>query len=301
MSPAPSSRAGGSSSSKLAVVLTKLLTAQRRPDAGWEDLREPTGTTVERAAIAGARADRVGHALAIGYSVALEALFGERSASLCATEQGGNHPRAILTTLHDGRVTGTKTWATLADRATHLLVVASEGVDPDGRPRLRVVRVRRDAPGVTLALSNAEFVPEIAHARVTLEAVAGDVLPGDGYADYVKPFRTVEDIHVQAAIAGYLIGVARQRGFARTIVERLATLASALAALGAADPKAPATHVALGGALAISAGIIVMLEDAWAAAPDDEWTRWQRDRAILQVAGRARSERLARAWQAFAP
>lgn len=268
------------------------------PQTSWEGLREPGGTTVERAAVGGARADRVGHAFALGYTAALEALFGEASGALCATEEGGNHPRAILTRLDGGRVTGSKKWATLADRVTYLFVVATEGSE-GGRPRLRVVRVRRDAPGVTLAPATTAFVPEIAHARVTLDAVAGDVLPGDGYADYVKPFRTVEDIHVHAALTGYLIGAARERGFARELVERLAAQVAALAALGAADPRSPATHVALGGVLATSAAAVAALEVAWAAAPDDEWTRWQRDRALLQVAGKARAERLARAWDAL--
>ena len=284
-------------------MLTKVFAARPVPGARWEALREPAGTTVERAVVGGARADRVGYAFAIGYSTAIEALAGDGSAALCVTEDGGNHPRAIRTRLAGDRVTGQKSWATLADRAAHLLVVAAEGEDASGRPRLRVVRVRCDAPGVTLAPSPAAFVPEIAHARVTLEAVAGEVLPGDGYADYVKPFRTIEDIHVHAALTGYLISVARRRGLAQGLVERFAMVASALAALGAEDPKAPATHVALGGAIATSGALIAELEAAWAAQGDgdDEWTRWQRDRPILQVAGKARGERLVRAWQALPP
>jgi hypothetical protein len=162
-----------------------------------------------------------------------------------------------------------------------------------------VVRVPRDAPGVTLEVSAAAFVPEIAHARVTLDGAAGEVLPGDGYADYVKPFRTVEDIHVHAALVGYWFGVARQRGFARALIERLAMTAAALAALGAEDARAPATHVALGGVLAATADLVAELEAAWADVPDEEWDRWQRDRAILRVAGKARGERLARAWEAL--
>lgn len=280
-------------------MLTRLLAARRDPGASWEALCEPDGTTVERAAIGGARADRVGHAFAIGYTTALEALAGERRATLCVTEDGGNHPRAIETRLVDGRVTGRKKWATLADRAAHLLVVAREGTGADGRPRLRVVRVRRDAPGVTLEPSSAAFVPEIAHARVTLDRVAGDVLPGDGYADYVKPFRTVEDIHVHAALVGYLIGTAQHHRLAPGAVERLAMIAAALAGLGAADPRAPATHIALAGAIAAGAAAIAELEAVWATVPDEEWARWQRDRAILQVAGRARAERLARAWESL--
>lgn len=271
------------------------------PGATGDALRAPAGSTVERAVIGGARADRVGYAFAIGYAAALEALVGDGHAALCATEDGGNHPRAIQTRLEGGRVTGRKKWATLTDRAVHLLVVATEGNDAAGRPRLRVVRVRRDAPGVTLEATASSFVPEIAHARVTLDGAAGEVLPGDGYADYLKPFRTIEDIHVHAALTGYLIGAARMRGFPHAIVERLAAVACALVTLGAADPKSAATHVALGGTLATSAGVLAELEAAWAAAPDDEWARWQRDRVILQVAGKARAERLVRAWQALDP
>lgn len=281
-------------------MLSRLFAARRAPGASWDELREPAGTTVERAAVGGARCDRAGYAFALGYTAALEALVGETRAAFCVTEDGGNHPRAIATRLVDGRVTGTKRWATLADRAAHLLVVARDGTDDAGRPRLRVVRVARDAPGVTLEVSAAEFVPEIAHARITLDGAAGEVLPGDGYADYVKPFRTVEDIHVHAALVGYWFGVARQRGFARGLIERLAIAAAGLVALGAEDARAPATHVALGGAIAATADLVGELEAAWALVPDEEWVRWQRDRAILRVAGRPRAERLARAWQALA-
>jgi alkylation response protein AidB-like acyl-CoA dehydrogenase len=282
-------------------VIDLLFRAQRLPGVTWEALREPATTTVASAAIGGARADRVGYAFAIGYAAALEALVGDGHAAVCATEDGGNHPRAIQTRLEGGRVTGRKKWATLADRATHLLVVATEGNDAAGQPRLRVVRVHRDAPGVTLEATASSFVPEIAHARLTLDAAAGEVLPGDGYADYLKPFRTIEDIHVHAALTGYLIGAARMRGFPHAIVERLAAVACALVTLGAADPKSPATHVALAGTLATSAAILTDLEAVWAATPDDEWARWQRDRVILQVAGKARDQRLVRAWQALEP
>ena len=53
-------------------MLAKLFTAEQMPGVRWEDLREPTGSTVERAVIGGARADRLGYAFAIGYSTALD-------------------------------------------------------------------------------------------------------------------------------------------------------------------------------------------------------------------------------------
>ena len=124
----------------------------------------------KRALVAGVRADRVAYAFAGGYRLALEALTGDaRDAALCVTEAGGNHPRAIATTFADGRVTGVKQWATGADRAATLLVVREKaGEGTDGRPQLVLVRVATAAPGVTIEAASAAFVPEIAHAKVTL-------------------------------------------------------------------------------------------------------------------------------------
>ena len=53
-----------------------------------------------------------------------------------------------------------------------------------------------------------KFVPEVPHAQLRFENLRireSDILPGDGYDQYVKPFRTVEDIHVQAAVLSYLM------------------------------------------------------------------------------------------------
>lgn len=265
---------------------------------------ETFDTPVERAIVAGAAADRVGFAFVAGYTEALHALVpGLRgAASLCATEEGGAHPRAIRTTLAGGELNGRKKWATNANAAATLLVVASTGVDEAGRNRLRVVRVPADAPGVRVHATSAAFVPEIQHAELELEHVRvadADVLPGDGYEAYLKPFRTVEDAHVHAALAGYLLGIARRRGW-RDRVERLLALALATRAVATADPKLATTHVALAGVLALATREVAELETTWAAAPDEEWQRWQRDRPLLQVAAAARAARLERAWQALA-
>jgi hypothetical protein len=261
----------------------------------------------ELALARGACADRLGFAFAGGYAEALRVLVpglppGSITA-LCATEEGGAHPRAIrarLAPAGPGRheLSGRKKWATVATAAASLLVVASVG-EEGGKNRLRVVRVAADAPGVRLHPSAAPFVPEISHAEVELDRVAvadADVLPGDGYDAYLKPFRTIEDLHVHAALAGYLIGVARRHQLPRELVERLLVLAAATRALAGADPKAAATHAALAGVLALVPPLLAELEPRWAAAGGDEWTRWQRDRGLLRVAGSARAARRERAW-----
>lgn len=257
-------------------------------------------TTLDRALVGGALADRLGFAFASGYGEALRALVPglEGVTALCITEAGGNHPKAIETKLvpaGDGYVvSGHKKWATVGSLASTLLVCATVG-----QHRLRMVRVAANAPGVTITPMSAMFVPEIPHAEVTLDRVAVsafDVLPGDGYDEYVKPFRTIEDVHVHAALLGYLVGVARRKNFAHDVIERLLALAMTTRAAGLADAKAATTHLALAGTFSLVARELAAVEALWSVAPDDEWQRWRRDRPLLQVASKARDARRAKAW-----
>jgi acyl-CoA dehydrogenase len=253
--------------------------------------------TIDRALLGGAHADRLGFAFAAGYSEALRFLVPSLDGitALCATEAEGNQPRAIKTrltpTAHGFTLTGSKKWATVASQASSLLVVASVG-EHDGRNQLKVVRVPASAPGVTLRSSAAPFIPEIEHAEVDLHDVpipADAVLPGDGYTDYLKPFRTVEDLHVHAALVGYLLTVSRR--VSPALVEPLLALAASTRSLADADVKAPSTHLALAGLIELATRTVADVERAWSTHPDDEWTRWQRDRPLLQVATKARLAR----------
>jgi len=279
----------------------------------------PFTLPIDRALVAAASADRLGYAFVAGYTEALRALVPTAvdALALCATEEGGNQPRAIHTTLAkaDGGsgwiVTGKKKWATGASSAGALLVVASTGIGADGKNRLRIVRIPTSAAGLRMTSSAAPFVPEIEHAEIELDHVAvaeSDILPGDGYDDYLKPFRTVEDAHVHAALAAYLLGVARRHSWP-DLVERMLALALAARAVATAEPKLPTTHVALAGVLALAAREVPDLEARWsaastatpdAAAPDPEWTRWLRDRRLLETAAAARAARRERAWQLLA-
>ncbi len=172
---------------------------------------------VDRAAVGGVIADRLGYAFAAGYGAALQRLvpsLGDRRGCLAATESGGGHPRAIQTKLAGGRLVGTKTFATMAPAADELFVVASVG-ERDGKNELRVVRVPRGRAGLTIEPRPPwPVAPEIPHAIVTFDTAVeeGDVLPGDGYDRYLKPFRTIEDVHVMAATVGTCSASAVERG-----------------------------------------------------------------------------------------
>ncbi|MCB9595869.1 MAG: acyl-CoA dehydrogenase [Sandaracinaceae bacterium] len=248
----------------------------------------------------GARADRIAYAFAGGYGAALDALLPDRdrarTAALCATEAGGVHPRAIQTELRDGRVHGDKTFVTLADHADDLLVLAKVGDDDAGRPRLVLARVDAKSDGVALEpLPEMPFVPEIGHASVRFDGAAATLLPGDGWDDYVRPFRTVEDIHVHLAFLGWLIASGRRWGaFGDATLEEALAIAAGLHGLAVADPREPATHLALAGAITASARLVEGLD--LDGVPADDRVRWERDRRLLKVAGKAREARRVGAW-----
>lgn len=272
-------------------------------DSWWlasRDVRESPELAVDRALLGGVLADRLGFAFAAGYQAALQALVpGDGIRSLCITEARGNSPKDIDTVFDGETVTGKKKWATASPLASELLVCAKTGVDEQGRNKLVLVRV--PASAAKLVPSNAPFVPEIPHAEVELDHVRVlGVLPGDGYTEYVKPFRTIEDVHVHAALFGYLIGVSRRHDFARDLIEQLLAVAIALRGLASANPKSATTHIALAGAITCSSRLVLEVERAWEEVDDPEWKRWQRDRALLRVAGANRALRRDAAWSAVA-
>jgi len=120
----------------------------------------------------------------------------------------------------------------------------------------------------------------------------------DGYDEYVKPFRTVEDIHVQAAVLSYLMREGQRLSWPQGWLERLSALLAALGKLSDMPASHPETHIALAGALAIGAGLIGETEAFWqAAAADPAALRWRRDRELLKIAGGAREQRTRRAWE----
>lgn len=268
----------------------------------------PFTGSVERALWSGFHADRLGYAFVGGYTAALARLVEVAGKldrplparlSLCATEKDGAHPRTIRSTL-DRRggalvLNGEKTFATLASEAEELLVVASRGASADGKNRLRVVRVNAKAKGVTIKpRPETPFTPEIPHAVVTFTDVVVEndqMLAGDGYDAWLKPFRTIEDIHVMASMLGYLSGAARAHGFARDVSCECVSLGLALVDVAAREPEKPLTHVVLNGIIASARRLVGALGDEWTKAPADERERWQRDMALLLVAENARGKR----------
>jgi acyl-CoA dehydrogenase len=149
------------------------------------------------------------------------------------------------------------------------------------------------------ALPPTPFCPEIGHGVLRLTNVPladTDVLDGDGWTEIVKPFRTVEDIHVNGAVLAYVLATASRHDAAPAVREQLAASIVTFGALAARDPSDPATHIVLAGAIALARRTLETHAAFWNAAPEDVRTRWLRDQPLLQIAEKARTARTSAAW-----
>jgi hypothetical protein len=270
----------------------------------------PASDPFERSVVAGFEADRLGYAFVGGYEAALARLVSGNSIvrrSLAATEAGGAHPRAIATRLEESEsgytLRGEKTFATLASVADELLVVASMGKGESGRNMLRIARVSAKAPNLAIVDRPAvAFAPELPHAIVKLDGVVvreEDLLPGDGYERYLKPFRTVEDVHVFAATLGYAVREARAHGFARALIEGASALLVALREVGLRPPSDAAGHIALAGLIMATRRLLAEHDGEWEKATADVRDRWRRDIGLMMVAETVRTKRTEAAWTAL--
>ena len=161
---------------------------------------------------------------------------------LCASEERGAHPAAIATSLTRGAdgahvLRGKKKWTTFGPAADELLVVATTGADEVGRNRLKLVRIDARRAGVVVReMPPTPFAPELPHAQVEfvdVRVAEDEVLEGDGYARYLKPFRTVEDAHVLGAFVGHVAGLARVNAWPPDALEE----ALGVVALSARSPR----------------------------------------------------------------
>jgi hypothetical protein len=265
---------------------------------------------IHQAIVGGFVADRMGWAFASGYQAALRALFpdapADRLCAFCVTEADGNSPKAIKSSLKKNGegwlLNGAKRWTTLGPEGALFFVAARDEAASTARPAIKLVKVNSGSPGLKIEnMPATKFVPEVPHAQLKFENLKvseAEILPGDGYDQYVKPFRTVEDIHVQAAVLSYLMREGQRLSWPQDWLERLSALLAALGKISDMPPAHAETHVALAGALAIGAGLIAETEAFWAAAAQDPAAgRWQRDRELLKVAGTAREQRTKRAWE----
>jgi hypothetical protein len=267
---------------------------------GFATLLQQLGTvTPFELAVAGARLMATpGLAFLVGYQAALRMLWPSAPLSLgalCATEQRSLRVADMQTRLRDLRLNGRKDFVTAGDAADWLLV-AARSEEPGEVPRLNLAVVYPGEPGVRLEkLAPMPLMPDIGHGRLFLDNALCELLAGDGWDAYVKPFRTLEDIYVLSAMTAWLYGVGQDCDWPQTLQLRLLALLAGCAEVSRQAPNNPAGHVLLGGLFAQFDGLKAEMNQALADGPPQWAAMWQRDQAVMELAAGARGKRLAKA------
>lgn len=279
----------------------------------------PGSGSVDLACRAGFHSDRVAWAFLAGYQSAIGVMVPgrnpEKLGSFSVTESGGNQPRHISTTVEtqaDGsiRINGEKRWVAMGHDCDELLIAATmkppgeseSAAAAQGGPAIRMIALPRETDGLSIiSMPPMEIIPEVPHSGVRFSDVilpASALLPGDGYSGFVKPFRTLEDIHIAAAVLAYLLRSARRLQWPPAFSESLAALIVALYGLSRQAPDAATTHVALSGVLTQVHAAYEQASILWREFPDDEESaRWVRDRPLFGLATKVRAARAGRAWE----
>ncbi|AHL74491.1 acyl-CoA dehydrogenase [Stutzerimonas stutzeri] len=256
----------------------------------------------ELAVLGGRLAATPGLAFLAGYQAALRRLWPaapEGLGALCATENRSLRPADMLTRLDELLLTGCKDFVTAGSAATWLLVPARDEA-PGEPPRLSLCVVGCGERGVIVeARPPLPLLVDIPHGRLRLEGAACRRLAGDGWDDYVKPFRTLEDLHVLAALVSWLYGLSLECGWPQRLQLQLLGLLAGAAEVSRLSPAESATHLLLASLNLQFAGLADEVEAALALGPRQWLDLWQRDRGVLQLARGAQAKRLAQAAKGF--
>ena len=270
---------------------------------------------IDRAMLGGRLSLNVGFAFASAYQSAIEALFKPQDillSSFCVTEEQGNHPRAIGTRLFEDAgklyLSGHKKFVSGANDSQQLYIACRDeregkGIDAQGRPIIKMVATKAKSKGLEIqAMPALGFVPEVSHGKVKLNNVQiteEQICRGDGYLNYVKAFRSYEDLHVLAAITAYRLAEAIEGKWPIDIVEAHISLILAIRSLSEMDLNKPAAHIALAACRSQLDVLILNTNSLFEQHSSQAYALWERDKILLSIAKTAHQKRTQGAWNKF--
>jgi hypothetical protein len=272
------------------------------------------------AAVAAAlRADRVAWAFFAGYQGAMQAAFPDRlpfaspprMAVMCANESGRKltEIETRLEALAGGeraeggawRLVGTKSWSLVGLGEADVFVLAKRADGPPSGPgSLVVVHLAQSAHGVVQGEPRSQaFVPELPHAALHFNDVpvsAQQIVPGDGYADHIKPFRLREDVFVSGCVLAHLLAHGHRMAWPSPWRQRCVAAVTLLGQCAALPPAEERAIVLTAGAASFAAEVFDEAEGLWSPADAEIAARWRRDKPLLAGGRDARRQRAVKAW-----
>ena len=276
----------------------------------FNEYKNHLSSPLDQAILGGRLSNNMGFAFSAGYQSAIQSLFApkhQKLASLCISEPQGNHPRAIQSTLikhgQNWHLNGSKSFITGATEAEILYVAVTTGLNTDNRPIIKMLALPANQPGIHISnMPPLPFIPEISHGTATFTQVRLDseqILDGDGYSKFVKPFRTYEDIHVLAAVIGYRIGEAIDSNWTYDCIEEHLSLLASLRSLRPNEFSQTSSHLILAGCRSQLKKLIQQTDEQFELNNAEGYKNWKRDKALLDIASKAHKLRTNRAWDFF--
>ncbi len=287
----------------------------------WKEIHDNNSRSwkepIDRAISSGSLADRTAYAFIAGFRSALQQLFPsqpiDKLTAFCISEEGGNHPKFIKSSLEKTDLTsgnetlwklnGRKKFITCASIADSLYVAASTGIDANGRNQIKLVLLNRNSAGIEITpMEKLPFIPEINHGIVELKDVEikdSQIIHGDAYALYVKPFRIIEDIHVNAALMGYIFRIACLFSWPRAIIERILSIIVCIRVVAMANPESADIHILFSGAQRTVDQLMQDIVPLWDQTTKEIKSNWNRDVAIMSIGEKARILRPETAWKQY--
>jgi len=207
---------------------------------------------IDSAIFGGFTCQQFSFAFMAGYQAALEKMFPtiapNELKALCVSEAKGGHPKVIQTILRNHHVTGLKTYVTAGSDTAHFLVLCKTTAIINGRPLLKLVHIPQSANNISITDFELPFMKDVKHGKLALDntqITPTQILDGDGYVQYTKPFRTLEDVCVGAAYQAMLLRQAIDHQWAEAIRDRLLLNIYTLKNLLILPPSAKETHLLL--------------------------------------------------------
>jgi len=261
-----------------------------------------------RAFVAGAHFRQVSFAFASAYQSALENMFDldrDAIAALCHNEKGVKKPREMQTWVYEqnGQLM-LDSYKSFASGGTDAKTIFVSAVDqrPDANGDIVLVKLNNEDNRLGLEpLPPLPFVPELAHAKLKQTGIRiqrEDILVGDAFSTYVKPFRTEEDLHILAALCGQRLSIALELDQTQ-LAEQYIASAHAILFMQKSDRSAPSTHLTLSG---IKQQLTRTFEQQDKLLEDQLPSfakTWKRDSALLSLAESAQKVRTQKAWQSL--
>jgi len=169
--------------------------------------------------LAGINSDSSSSAFWLGYQLAIQYLFGDQLsgdiAAFVINESRSSKPSNWCTSLikdqGDYLVSGKKDFVTARDQIDCLLVggvIKDSASDNEIKGFTRIFKVAASDTGLNFEpFKGLPVFKELEKSRLIIEEVSvaeDSVFNGDGYTDFIKPFRLIEDFFVSVSLLGYL-------------------------------------------------------------------------------------------------